>query len=88
MDYFTIHLKGLRSFLPGIWLRSKCKSFKKEYPKPQIIIDVTKFSVQLLSSLSTQASTFSAYKNRYTIKILIGITASSVILFVQNAIKG
>ena len=64
------------------------ESFKNEYPNTRIIIDATEFSVQRPSSLLTQASTFSAYKNRNTIKVLIGITPSGVISFVSKCYEG
>ena len=64
------------------------ESLKKEYPNTQIIIDATEFSVQCPSSRLTQASTFSAYKNRNTIKVLIGITPSGVISLVSKCYEG
>lgn len=40
------------------------------------------------SSLVSQANTFSSYKNRNTIKVLIGITPSGAISFVSEAYEG
>jgi len=40
------------------------------------------------SSLVSQSSTFSAYKNRNTIKLLIGVTPSGAISFVSDCYKG
>jgi len=52
------------------------EAFKKEYPNTRIIIGATEFSVERSSSLVVQACTFSAYKNKNTVKVLIGVTPS------------
>ena len=64
------------------------ESFKKEYPNTRIIIDATEFSIERPSSLLSQACTFSSYKNRNTIKVLIGVTPSGAISFVSEAYEG
>ena len=64
------------------------EAFKKDYPNTRIIIDATKFFIERPSSLVSQSSTFSSYKNRNTIKVLIGITPSGVISFVSEAYEG
>jgi len=62
--------------------------FKKEYPNTRIIIDATEFAIERPSSLISQSSTFSNYKNRNTVKVLIGITPSGVISFVSQSYEG
>jgi len=64
------------------------ESFKKEYPNTRIIIDATEFPIQRPSSLLSQACTFSAYKNKNTVKVLIGITPSGVMSFVSKCYEG
>ena len=64
------------------------ESFKKEYPNTRIIIDATEFFIERPSSLLSQSATFSSYKNRNTIKVLIGITPSGAISFVSEAYEG
>ena len=64
------------------------EAFKKDYPNTRIIIDTTEFSIERPSSLVSRASTFSSYKNRNTIKVLIGITPSGAISFVSQAYEG
>ena len=64
------------------------EAFKKDYPNTRIIIDATEFFIERPSSLVSQSSTFSSYKNRNTIKVLIGITPSGVISFVSEAYEG
>ena len=45
----------------------------KDYPNTRIIIDATEFPIERPSSLMSQACTFSSYKNRNTIKVLVGV---------------
>ena len=70
----------VRKYMPG--------AFKKDYPNTRIIIDATEFFIDRPSSLVSQSSTFSSYKNRNTVKVLIGITPSGVISFVSVAYEG
>ena len=62
--------------------------FKKEYPNTRIIIDATEFAIERPSSLLNQSSTFSSYKNRNTVKVLVGITPSGTISFVSQSYEG
>ncbi|XP_065888295.1 uncharacterized protein [Dysidea avara] len=63
-------------------------TFRKEYPNTRLIIDTTELQVERPSSLLTQSCTFSAYKNRNTVKVLIGILPSGVIAFVSPTYEG
>lgn len=62
--------------------------FKKEYPNTRIIIDATEFFIERPSSLLNQSCTFSNYKNRNTVKVLIGITPSGAISYVSQTYEG
>ena len=62
--------------------------FKKEYPNTRIIIDATEFAIERPSSLLNQSSTFSNYKNKNTVKALVGITPSGAISFVSESYEG
>ncbi|XP_065919410.1 uncharacterized protein [Dysidea avara] len=62
--------------------------FKKLYPDTRVIIDATEFFIERPSSLLNQACTFSNYKNRNTVKVLIGITPSGAISFVFQSYEG
>lgn len=64
------------------------EAFRKDYPNTRIIIDATEFFIERPSSLVSQSSTFSSYKNRNTVKVLIGITPSGAISFVSEAYEG
>ena len=62
--------------------------FKKEYPNTRIIIDATEFAIERPSSLVSQSCTFSAYKNKNTVKVLVGVTPSGAISFVSECYEG
>ena len=82
-------LKGIEKF-PSWHIVKKYipETFKKEYPNTRVIIDATEFYVDCPSSLLSQACTFSAYKNKNTVKVLIGITPSGAVLFVSKCYEG
>jgi len=61
--------------------------FKRQYPNTRVIIDATEFFIERPSSLLNQACTFSNYKNRNTIKVLVGITPSEAILYISQHIQ-
>lgn len=83
------NLKSLERFPPFHIVRKYMpEPFKTEYPNTRLIIDATEFSVERPSSLLSQATTFSAYKNTNTIKVLVGITPSGAISFVSQAYEG
>ena len=78
-------LKAIMRFPPWhVVNKYMLEAFKSEYPNTRLIIDATEFSVERPSSLLSQASTFSAYKNKNTVKVLVGITPSGVISFVSQ----
>ena len=49
-----------------------------------MIIDATEFAIERPSSLLSQSSTFSNYKNKNTVKVLLGVTPSGAISFVSK----
>ena len=82
-------LKGIERFPPWhIVKKYMPETFKKEYPNTRVIIDATEFYIDRPSSLLSQACTFSAYKNKNTAKVLIGITPSGAISFVSKCYEG
>ena len=64
------------------------ETFKRPYPNTRIILDTTEFTIERPSFLLSQSGTFSVYKNRNTVKVLIGITPSGVISFVSDCYEG
>jgi len=82
-------LKAIYRFPPWhIVKKYMPESFKRHYPNTRIIIDATEFAVERPSSLLSQSGTFSVYKNRNTVKVLVGITPSGAISFVSDCYDG
>jgi len=63
-------------------------AFKEQYPNTQLIIDATEFGIEHPSSLASQSCTFSSYKNKNTVEVLIGIIPSGTIVFVSPIYEG
>lgn len=82
-------LKGIERYPPWhIVKKYMPEAFKKDYPNTRMIIDATEFFVERPSSLLSQSCTFSSYKNRNTVKVLIGIMPSGTISFVSDCYEG
>ena len=58
------------------------------YPRTRCIIDATEIYIQMPSNPTAQQLTFSNYKNRNTLKCLIGITPSGAVCFVSDLYGG
>ena len=56
----------------------------KKYPNTRVIIDCTEVYIQQLSSLSSQAETFSSYKHHNTFKVLVGISPTGEIIYISK----
>ena len=64
------------------------RAFKKEYPNTRLLIDASEFFIERPPSLAAQSETFSAYKNRNTLKAVIGIAPSGAICFISPTFEG
>lgn len=59
-------------------------SFRRMYPSTRIIIDCAEFQIERPSSLLNQCVTYSNYKSRNTVKVLVGISPSGTVTFVSE----
>ncbi|XP_052227343.1 uncharacterized protein LOC127842053 [Dreissena polymorpha] len=62
--------------------------FKIKFPKTRIIIDGTECPIKKPKAPRAQQSTYSTYKNRNTIKILVGSTPGGLVNYVSQAYGG
>ena len=62
--------------------------FKRKFPTTRAIIDGTECPIQRPSFPIAQQSTFSTYKNRNTLKVLVGATPGGLISYVSPAFVG
>ena len=77
-----------------LWVRmEKVKSvmpakFKLHCPNVRVILDCTEVAVATASSLTLQSEMFSHYKNRTTLKGLIGVAPNGLVMFVSPLYTG
>lgn len=64
------------------------KDFKKQFPSTRMIIDGTEVPIQKPSKVDLQSATFSTYKNRNTLKVLVGCTPKGQVSYVSDAYGG
>lgn len=62
--------------------------FKRNYPNTRIIIDGTECPMKKPKNPSAQQATFSTYKNRNTVKVLVGATPGGLVSYMSNAYGG
>lgn len=63
-------------------------SFRRNYPNTRVIIDGTECPIKKPKNPTSQQATFSTYKNRNTIKVLVGATPGGLVSFVSEAYGG
>jgi hypothetical protein len=62
--------------------------FKEKFPSTRVIIDATEFPLEKPSNPDVQAATWSNYKNRNTLKLLVGVSPNGVITFLSPLYGG
>uniref|UniRef100_A0AAV2JF01 DDE Tnp4 domain-containing protein n=1 Tax=Knipowitschia caucasica TaxID=637954 RepID=A0AAV2JF01_KNICA len=62
--------------------------FVKRSPNVRGILDCTEVALEGASSLTLQSETFSAYKNRTTLKGLIGVAPNGLVTFISQLYTG
>ncbi len=64
------------------------KAFKALYPETRVIIDCSEIECEMPSSLRQKVLMWSNYKQRYTVKFLVGIAPSGEVTFVSRGYGG
>ncbi|RLU16116.1 hypothetical protein DMN91_011875 [Ooceraea biroi] len=62
--------------------------FKQMYPSTRVIVDGTEFPISAPKNPKFKQATFSTYKNRTTLKVLVGATYSGLISYISSAYAG
>ena len=62
--------------------------FKTEYPNCRVIIDGTECPIKKPKKPTAQQATYSVYKNKNTVKVLVGISPSGMVTYVSPAFGG
>ncbi|XP_053390474.1 uncharacterized protein LOC123549725 [Mercenaria mercenaria] len=63
-------------------------SFRRHYPNTRVIIDGTECSIRKPKNPTAQQATFSTYKNRNTVKVLVGCTPGGLVSYVSPSYGG
>ncbi|XP_041355304.1 uncharacterized protein LOC121372935 [Gigantopelta aegis] len=64
------------------------EDFKKQFPSTRVILDATEIPIQKPSNVQAQSATFSTYKNKNTLKTMIGCTPRGLISYVSSSYGG
>lgn len=62
--------------------------FRNEFPKTRVIVDGTECAIHRPGKPMAQQASFSTYKNRNTVKILVGCTPGGLVSYVSPAYGG
>nr|XP_018672257.1 uncharacterized protein LOC108950670 [Ciona intestinalis] len=69
-------------------LKHMPKSFRESFQTTRVILDATEIEIEKPTNVNSQSSTFSTYKNKNTLKSMIGITPNGLVSFVSPAYGG
>ena len=61
---------------------------RSKFPKTRLIFDCTEVPIQKPSQPIAQQATFSTYKNRNTVKVLVGMSSGGLITYISPAYGG
>ena len=60
-------------------------NFKAQFPTTRVIVDGTECPIQKPKQPVAQQATFSTYKNRNTMKVLVGCSPGGLVTFISPA---
>lgn len=64
------------------------RDFKRKFPKTRVILDATEIPIEKPSNLNFQSATFSSYKNKNTMKTVVGICPSGLVSYISETYGG
>ncbi|XP_074656695.1 uncharacterized protein LOC141909910 [Tubulanus polymorphus] len=64
------------------------KNFGKQFGKTRVILDATEIPIAKPSNVTAQSATFSTYKNKKTLKTMIGITPHGMVSYISDSYGG
>ncbi len=62
--------------------------FKKKFPKTRVVLDGSEIPIEKPSNPKEQSGTWSSYKNRNTLKILVGISPRGDVSYISDVYGG
>ena len=77
---FWLSKETIQQFMPS--------GFKAQYPLTRVILDGTEFRIDKPSNVEDQSATWSSYKNKNTLKAVVGISPKGVVSHVSEIYGG
>jgi len=89
LNFFYYQLKELNLWSPcQIVDEYMPQDFKRKFPHTRVILDGSEIPIEKPSNLRDQSSTWSNYKNKNTLKVMVGISPRGDITYISEAYGG
>ena len=89
MIFAEVQIKELEIWSPKDVIDAFMPSdFKKKFPTTRCILDATEIPIEKPKHVLDQQATWSTYKNKNTLKTMIGITPRGLISYVSDTFGG
>jgi len=89
LNFMYFQLKELDMWLPKKTVEETMPAdFRNKYPNTRVILDATEIPIHKPQNLKNQSATWSSYKNKNTLKCIIGVSPRGVVTYVSDAYGG
>lgn len=89
LNFMYFQLKELDIWLPKQVVEETMPAdFRSKYPTTRVILDATEIPIQKPKNLQHQSATWSSYKNKNTLKCIIGISPRGVVTYISDTYGG
>jgi hypothetical protein len=89
LNFLYFQLKELDIWLPKeVILENMPSDFRKKYPHTRVILDATEIGIQKPQNLHDQSATWSSYKNKNTLKCIVGISPRGFVTYISDTYGG
>ena len=89
VNFMYFQLLELDLWLPKeIVTETMPSDFRRKYPTTRVILDATEVPILKPQNLRDQSATWSSYKNRNTLKCIVGISPRGVVTYVSETYGG
>lgn len=89
LNFMYFQLKELNLWPTGDVVQQHMpRSFGRTFPNTKLILDATEIPVEKPENANAQSMTFSTYKNRNTLKTMVGCTPRGAVVYVSDTYGG
>ena len=89
LSFMYFQLREMNLWLPKEIIEETMPSdFLRKFPQTRVILDATEIPLNKPKNISDQSSTWSNYKNKNTLKCIIGISPRGVVTYVSDTYGG